>query len=846
MSSRAAFLVGIGPLTVALGYAVLNNGGFSRGDTPFDANLALLLIGLAAAVSVVFHPDSLPRLRGVALRAALLVPSYVALQLVPLPLFFLRILSPARAQISASLGALLPVPSFAPLAVTPTATVVELSRIVCYALVFFLVAGICQRSRSNTWAPVVPLIAIAALEAAVGLMQYAAGSEIVLGTYPDRDLFAGLLELLLPFPIMYALAILGREKLARLSLAAVLKASGLVFTALAIFLAIVFSFSRMGFLAALGSLLIMGAAGFGSRLQGWRRWSALAALCAAAVYLLIFLPPNELVEQFGKAIFEPTGGRGPIWKDTLHLIAAYPWFGCGLGSYGSALPKYETARLNLGWTHAHNDYFQLLAELGIAGFLIAAAWMAAVSRRALHAAVSRRNREVRLLGLACCGSLAALMLHSLTEFNLYIPATAIALAWISGIAVSLPALARSPEPEDSAVERPFLRRAVIVSGGLLAFYSGAWLVFLFAFHHDPRAELAFCRLGICDTDTARAALLDRHGGNIAAVPRSALLEFLRRDPAGPGPWRDLAEASERSGQTEAARSCYLRAVLAGPNIPYTLFAAANFHFTMGETRPALELMARALNGDSDYETAAFDQYQRRQIPVDDILRYGLPELPRAFRSYLHSLLPQNRAAEAATTFAWMVPRGYVDIDAANEYLYFLIGKRTPEAAVAAWTRWAGARSKDYPQTNRVFNGDFESDPVRSPFDWSLQSTPAIQVAIDPQVAHSGSRSLRIHSDDAESPTYVALTQSVLLSPGSYRLRAWVKTDLTAGSITLRIQPLNVKTENVTGASPWKLVEQEFQVTGTAMVEVHTLVSGPIRGTAWIDEISITCDGNRIQ
>ena len=121
MSSRAAFLIGIGPLTVALGYAVLNYGGFSRGDAPFDANLSLLLIDLAAAVSAVLHPDSLPRLRSVALWAALMVPSYVALQLVPLPLFFVRILSPARAAIAASLGALLPVPSFAPLAIAPTA-----------------------------------------------------------------------------------------------------------------------------------------------------------------------------------------------------------------------------------------------------------------------------------------------------------------------------------------------------------------------------------------------------------------------------------------------------------------------------------------------------------------------------------------------------------------------------------------------------------------------------------------------------------------------------------------------------------------------------------------------------
>ena len=39
----------------------------------------------------------------------------------------------------------------------------------------------------------------------------------------------------------------------------------------------------------------------------------------------------------------------------------------------------------------------------------------------------------RHLRLACLASAAAMLLHSLVDFNLYIPANALALAWVCGL-----------------------------------------------------------------------------------------------------------------------------------------------------------------------------------------------------------------------------------------------------------------------------------------------------------------------------------------------------------------------------------------------------------------------------
>jgi hypothetical protein len=43
------------------------------------------------------------------------------------------------------------------------------------------------------------------------------------------------------------------------------------------------------------------------------------------------------------------------------------------------------------------------------------------------------------MALGCLGSIAAILLHSLTDFNLYIPANALMFSLILGSAASIPA-----------------------------------------------------------------------------------------------------------------------------------------------------------------------------------------------------------------------------------------------------------------------------------------------------------------------------------------------------------------------------------------------------------------------
>jgi tetratricopeptide (TPR) repeat protein len=574
------------------------------------------------------------------------------------------------------------------------------------------------------------------------------------------------------------------------------------------------------------------------------------------VFLLtvfVFLPPDELIAAFGGAVSDQTGeGRWPIWKDTLRLIAAYPLFGCGMGGYFAGFLRYQTTGLANAWPEAHNDYLQLLSELGAVGFLIPATLMAAAFGHAVRAA-AKAAYEVRMLGIACAGGLGAILIHSFADFNLYVPANAMALAWIAGVATALPVRARKEQPRKTAIESSFVRRFAVVCGCLASVYAAGWLVFTHSFRNDPKAEALFCRFGICDSDAALAAQESLHGGNSPGVaPPSELLAYLRRDPAGPYNWCDLGESFQKAGSIAEARACFDRAIALGPHIPFMLMRAGQFDLDAGDAREGVERMAQAIAGDASFAPTIFALYEQRKIAVEEVLAYGLPNRS-AFEQYFRLQLEEGNLQSAAAAWNRMIEHRYVENKLAGEYVEFLVGKGKSEGAVEAWATYAGWRSRGYPESNRVFNGDFETDPSGCRFDWKIDPPRGAAVDFDRNAPYSGARSLRIQLDGKQNLSDAGVSQTVLLKPGRYRFRAYVRTEdlSTDEGFSFRVveeesgKRVNFTTEGVLGSHDWTLVEHAFEApSGVGLVRVG-LVRKPswrfdclIRGAMWIDQVSI--------
>jgi O-antigen ligase len=125
-----------------------------------------------------------------------------------------------------------------------------------------------------------------------------------------------------------------------------------------------------------------------------------------------------------------------IWNDTTRLVAAYKWTGCGLGAYEHCLYRFKTVAPTHTVDFAHNDYLQILSEVGVPGGLLMAAIAGWILWRTLSVVLFMRGGKNRELAAALLAVFLALGLHSLTDFNLYIPANALALAWLGGVAVN--------------------------------------------------------------------------------------------------------------------------------------------------------------------------------------------------------------------------------------------------------------------------------------------------------------------------------------------------------------------------------------------------------------------------
>jgi O-antigen ligase len=195
----------------------------------------------------------------------------------------------------------------------------------------------------------------------------------------------------------------------------------------------------MGIISALASLVaILVLAGT----------SSLRTRTRAAVAVLFFLGILGLIVWIGSdpvmSRFETLGqeynlggqNRISIWRDTLGLIRHHPLLGTGLGSFSVVYPSVQTVFLTLLVEHAHCDYLEVATELGLPGGILLFGSIFWILARAVRGYRRAEESFDKAVSLGCIGSIAAILVHSLADFNLYIPANALVFTIILGMAWS--------------------------------------------------------------------------------------------------------------------------------------------------------------------------------------------------------------------------------------------------------------------------------------------------------------------------------------------------------------------------------------------------------------------------
>ena len=272
----------------------------------------------------------------------------------------------------------------------------------------------------------------------------------IYGPYVNHNHYAGLMEMLTPFPLVLAATHFtsGNRKIAVAAVAALMAAS--------IFL----SGSRGGMAAFVVQMATLGALMIRKRQGSWKQPLMLAAFLAMVIGLLVWMGGNELTRRLAsihsEAREEISGGvRVTIDRDCLRMMIKRPILGWGLGAFPVVYPEFRSFYTTFFVNQAHNDYLQLLVETGLAGFSIAMWFLVLVFRRAAGKIENWTESASGALSVAALLGCIGILVHSFLDFNLQVPANAALFYVLCGLAASGPL-------QESQRRRVLRRRHLIV------------------------------------------------------------------------------------------------------------------------------------------------------------------------------------------------------------------------------------------------------------------------------------------------------------------------------------------------------------------------------------------------
>ncbi|MBI1893925.1 MAG: O-antigen ligase family protein, partial [Candidatus Rokubacteria bacterium] len=216
--------------------------------------------------------------------------------------------------------------------------------------------------------------------------------------------------------------------------------------------ALVLTMSRGGLFGALVGLLVVFALGLHGRVGNWTLL-ALAGVLAVVILYASWFGFEPVVERFSALTKEPFGDlRWAVWEGTLRVAGEAPLLGIGLGAFQDAFTLYRPQVVPLGKVvdYAHNDYLQLLAEVGVVGFLVMAWAFIGLLIFVLRRWAARHDPFVRGFTMGGLGALAAVAASSATDFGLHMPANALLLVVLGSLLPVVVAL--RPHPTGDRVD----------------------------------------------------------------------------------------------------------------------------------------------------------------------------------------------------------------------------------------------------------------------------------------------------------------------------------------------------------------------------------------------------------
>ena len=306
-------------------------------------------------------------------------------------------------------------------------TRIELQLVATYCIVLLLMSQAFQRN--NHWRGLLWfLMSLSFFVSVFGILQHLTFNGKLFwfrtlryggypfGPYVNRNHFAGFAELLIPLALVPL--VLGKVRRERLFLVAIF--------AMVPIIALLLSASRGGIVSFAAELAMLFLLLLVRRVRS-RHMLVGGTIVLCAVLGVSWIGVEKVLQRFsGEHSLDVTvGKRASMRLDTWRIFMDHPVIGTGMGTLQQVFPPYETLYDSKVVNHTHNDYLEVLAESGVLGG-VCCAWFLGIllfeSLKGLADLGGSFGSALNLSGLVSCGGL---LVHSLVDFNLRIPANAL-------------------------------------------------------------------------------------------------------------------------------------------------------------------------------------------------------------------------------------------------------------------------------------------------------------------------------------------------------------------------------------------------------------------------------------
>jgi O-antigen ligase len=235
-------------------------------------------------------------------------------------------------------------------------------------------------------------------------------SGSVYGSYVNHNHYAGLIELVFPFLLVWTLEV-------SLPMA---KRIVLIFSSVLMLASVFLSGSRGGLLSLIAEIALVA-------LLWMRRYGkkptfvAAATLALATTVLLAAIAPPLITDHMFSL---SDASRVLIYRDSIRMFLAHPLLGSGLGTFPQVFPHYRVFYDGFFINHAHNDYLEQLLDTGLIGLILTAWFLVRLYRCSLRKALQVEFSRSARINAAALASCTGFLIHGFTDFNLHIPANA--------------------------------------------------------------------------------------------------------------------------------------------------------------------------------------------------------------------------------------------------------------------------------------------------------------------------------------------------------------------------------------------------------------------------------------